>query len=201
VTSISENELFIHTLILSSLQLFLILKGILYYEKPEENNDMRPDATITKIQQLKYGFNLGHGEVKVKSNTCDNHALAHDLLRINILAKDTLDYNRLSNVLAFQIHGFTITFYLMSLQFTGLYTLFEIARMTFPRSLTGLATFISLKNLQLLVFICETFWSCCIPDSKPDVVKSRYHPTLKTLYQLIDSSRNSHRECSLHFEP
>lgn len=53
-------------------------------KKPEENKGMRPDATITKIQQLKYGYNLGHGEVKTKSSTCDNHALAHDLLRISV---------------------------------------------------------------------------------------------------------------------
>lgn len=31
-------------------------------KKPEENEDMRPGATITKTQQLKYGYNLGHGE-------------------------------------------------------------------------------------------------------------------------------------------
>ncbi len=72
---------------------------------------MRPDATVTKIQQLKYGCNLRHGEVKTKTSTCDIHALALDLLRINVLAKDTLDHNKLSHTLAFQIHGFTVTFY------------------------------------------------------------------------------------------
>ncbi|KAG2211957.1 hypothetical protein INT47_004644 [Mucor saturninus] len=162
---------------------------------------MRPDATITKIQQLKYGYNLRHGEVKTIGSTCDNHALAHDLFRVSVLAKDTLDHNKLSHALAFQIHGFKITFYMMTLQFTRIYTLFEIARMNFPRSLTEISTFLSLKNIKTLVFISEIFWSCCSPDSKPEVVKSRYHPTLETLYELVDGSKNRHRECSLHFEP
>lgn len=51
-------------------------------KKQEENNDLRPDATITEIHQLKYGDNLGHGEVKAKCGTCDYHALYHDLLRL-----------------------------------------------------------------------------------------------------------------------
>ncbi|KAG2228730.1 hypothetical protein INT48_001164 [Thamnidium elegans] len=170
-------------------------------KKPEENKDMRPDATITKIQQLKYGYNLGHGEVKTKSSTCDNHALAHDLFRVSVLAKDTLDHNKLAHALAFQIHGFTITFYMMTLQFTRIYTLFEIARMNFPRSLFEISTFLSLKNIKTLAFVCEIFWSSSSPDSAPEVVKSRYHPTLETLYELVDGSKNRHRECSLHFEP
>lgn len=162
---------------------------------------MRPDTTITKFQQLKYGYNLGHGKVETKSNTCDNHVLAHDLLRINVLAKDTLDHSKLSHVLAFQVHGLTITFHLMTLQFTRIYTLFEIARINFPRSLSEISTFLSLKNIKTLAFVCEIFWNCCSPDSAPEVVKSRYHPTLETLYELVDGRKNRHCECSLHFKP
>ncbi|KAG1146719.1 hypothetical protein G6F37_004966 [Rhizopus arrhizus] len=87
-TSISENELFnmyfdpILSSIISDPEKNTLLRWS--NKKPEENKGMRPDATITKIQQLKYGYNLGHGEVKTKSSTCDNHALAHDLLRISV---------------------------------------------------------------------------------------------------------------------
>ncbi|KAG2211917.1 hypothetical protein INT47_004604 [Mucor saturninus] len=174
-TSISENELFntyfdpILSAIISDPEKNTLLRWS--NKKPEENKDMRPDATITKIQQLKYGYNLGHGEVKTIGSTCDNHALAHDLFRVSVLAKDTLDHNKLSHALAFQIHGFKITFYMMTLQFTRIYTLFEIARMNFPRSLTEISTFLSLKNIKTLAFVSEIFWSCCSPDSTPEVDK------------------------------
>lgn len=104
-TSISENELFntyfdpILSSIISDPEKNTLLRWS--NKKPEENKDMRPDVTITKIQQLKYGYNLGHGEVKTKSSACDNHALAHDLFRISVLAKDTLDHNKLAHALAF----------------------------------------------------------------------------------------------------
>ncbi len=88
----------------------------------------------------------------------------------------------------------------MTLQFTRIYTFFEIESMDFPRSLTETTTFLSIKNIKTLAFICETFWRCCCSDSVPEVVKSRYYPTLETLYELIDGSNNCHRECSLHFE-
>ncbi|KAG1182370.1 hypothetical protein G6F36_009237 [Rhizopus arrhizus] len=85
--SFSENELFntyfdpILSSIISDPEKNTLLRWS--NKKPEENKDMRPDATVTKIHQLKYGYNLGHGEVKTKTSTCDNHALAHDLLRIS----------------------------------------------------------------------------------------------------------------------
>lgn len=86
--------------------------------KKSEENDFRPDATITKLQQMKYRYNLGHGETKV--NNCGNHALALELLTVSIFAKDTLDFHKLSNAFGFQVHGFTIVFYPMSLEFHGI---------------------------------------------------------------------------------
>jgi hypothetical protein len=97
--------------------------------------------------------------------------------------------------------GLSITFYLISLRHDKLYTMVEIAHLTFPRSLEELASFVSLKTLQALLFICETFWRLCIPASDPEVIKRKYYPTQRTLYQLIDSSRDRHRECTLRFEP
>ncbi|KAI7872593.1 hypothetical protein BDF14DRAFT_1877797 [Spinellus fusiger] len=161
-------------------------------KKQEKNNDFRPDATITKIHQLKHGFNLGHGEVKAKSGVCDYHALCHDLLRLGVFSKDSLDYNKLEYALAFQIHSFSITFYLISLPHHKVYEMIEIAHMKFPRSF--------LNTPQTLFFICETFWRLCVPASDPEVIKRRYCATQKKIYNIIDSSRDRHRECTLRFE-
>ncbi|KAI8967120.1 hypothetical protein BDF20DRAFT_1005100 [Mycotypha africana] len=82
----------------------------------DESADMRPDATISKIQQRNFGQSLGFGEVKVARPTTDNHALCLDLLRLGAFCKDTIDMNKLQAALAFQINGFSIIFYLMRLR-------------------------------------------------------------------------------------
>ncbi|KAI9489664.1 hypothetical protein BDB00DRAFT_841917 [Zychaea mexicana] len=46
----------------------------------DENDKIRPDATISKLRQRDFGPSLGYGEVKVARPTIDNHALCHDLL-------------------------------------------------------------------------------------------------------------------------
>ncbi|SAL96971.1 hypothetical protein [Absidia glauca] len=60
-----------------------------------KSGDMRPDATISKIHQRSFGASLGYGDVKVARQRTDHHALCHDLLRLGILTKDTLDQNKL----------------------------------------------------------------------------------------------------------
>lgn len=69
----------------------------------------------------------------------NNHDLAHDHLRISVLANDTLDFKKLSNILVFQTSGFTITLYLMSLEYKQVYTLAEIEKFKIPRSIDELA--------------------------------------------------------------
>ncbi|CEP07437.1 hypothetical protein [Parasitella parasitica] len=56
----------------------------------DENGEIRPDATISKLQQRDFGSSLGYGEVKIARPTIDGHALCHDLLRLATVAKDTM---------------------------------------------------------------------------------------------------------------
>ncbi|PHZ11878.1 uncharacterized protein RHIMIDRAFT_19900 [Rhizopus microsporus ATCC 52813] len=147
---------------------------------------------------MKYYHNLGHGEIKV--NYCSNHTLALDLLRISILAKDTLDFYKLSNSFGFQVSDFTVVFYLMSLEFYGIYTMTEIARIKLPKSINELAAFLSQKNFRSLLYVCQVFWSNCSIASDQKDVTERYRPIIENLYRLIDVSKNRYRECSLYFE-
>lgn len=75
----------------------------------DESGDIRPDATISKMQQRDFEPSLGFGEVKKARSTTDNHSLCHDLLRLAALAKDTIDSNNPQAALTFQIYGFNNT--------------------------------------------------------------------------------------------
>ncbi|KAI9025198.1 hypothetical protein CLU79DRAFT_855154 [Phycomyces nitens] len=79
----------------------------------DASGDKKPDATLTKLTQLSYGPSLGFGEVKVAQPTTNNNDLCHDLLRLGIFCKEAINIHHWNACLAFQIHGFTIVFYLM----------------------------------------------------------------------------------------
>ncbi|GAA5800601.1 hypothetical protein HPULCUR_006037 [Helicostylum pulchrum] len=74
----------------------------------DETEDLRPDATISKIEQLDFGASLGFGEAKIShsTTTTDTHALCHELLRSATFSKDTIDHNSLQAALPLQIHGY-----------------------------------------------------------------------------------------------
>lgn len=71
-----------------------------------EAREMRPDATISRLCQHDFGPSLGFGEVKLERASTGKHALYHDLLRLAIFAKDTVDVNKLQVALTFQIKGY-----------------------------------------------------------------------------------------------
>ncbi|KAI9261944.1 hypothetical protein EDC94DRAFT_635030 [Helicostylum pulchrum] len=166
----------------------------------EESGSLRPDATISKIHQRDFGPSFGFGEVKVAYTSTDNHALCHDLLRLGVFSKDTIDINKLQAALTFQIHGFHVTFFLTRLRHDGMYIMQEIGDLTFPRSLEELVSFVNLKNIRTLLMISEAFWRLCRPLSDSESWEAKRRPTHPGIYSLIDSSKNRHRYCSLRFE-
>lgn len=100
----------------------------------DETEDLRPDATISKIEQLDFGASLGFGEAKIShsTTTTDTHALCHELLRSATFSKDTIDHNSLQAALPLQIHGFHISFFITRLRYGGVYVMQEIGQLTFP---------------------------------------------------------------------
>ncbi|KAI8381256.1 uncharacterized protein BYT42DRAFT_482443, partial [Radiomyces spectabilis] len=98
------------------------------------------------------------GEAKKPKLEPDTQALCHDLLRLTVLSKEAIDWHHLTGCISFQINGFTTIFYMMRLRHIGIYTMLEIARLSYPPSLRDLSTFISWKNLKTLMQMSEVFW-------------------------------------------
>ncbi|CAO3658616.1 unnamed protein product [Rhizopus stolonifer] len=168
--------------------------------RADETGEMRPDATISKLCQRDFGPSLGFGEVKLARPSTDNHALCHDLLRLAIFAKDTVDVNKLQATLTFQINGYNITFFMTRLRHDGVYLMQEIGQLTFPRSLEELASFVNLKNIRTLLMVTEAFWRLCRPLNEEEFWETKRRPTHPTIYSLIDSTKDRYRFCALRFE-
>ncbi|CAO3693949.1 hypothetical protein G6F70_006362 [Rhizopus microsporus] len=166
----------------------------------DETGEMRPDATISKLCQRDFGPSLGFGQVKLARPSTDNHALCHDLLRLAIFAKDTVDVNKLQAAMTFQINGYNITFFLTRLRHDGMYFMQEIGQLTFPRSLEELASFVNLKNIRTLLMVTETFWRLCRPLQDEEFWETKRRPTHPATYSLIDSTKDRRRFCALRLE-
>ncbi|KAI8335877.1 hypothetical protein BC941DRAFT_354975 [Chlamydoabsidia padenii] len=165
---------------------------------PSEKGKSRPDAVISKKPQMDFRGNVGFGEVKVWQGN-GKRSLCMDTLRLTIFMKNAIDVNMLDGALAFQIHGFHITFFMMQLNAKGIYTFVELDYVRFPQSLEDLPCFFTLATLGRLLKVHDCFWRHCKKSANPDMIESRYKPTLLTLDNAIDSSHDSTRSCQLRY--
>lgn len=95
--------------------------------------------------------------------------------------------------------GFNITFFVSRLVTNGIYAFFEIACLRFPQSLDDLPSFITLKNMKLLLGINDVFWRLCQKSDDPAVITSRYKETLASLETLFDTSKDRTRSCAMRY--
>lgn len=108
VTAISETEIWslyfdpMLSILFSDSERGTILRWL---NKLTEDDLVRPDATITLIDQLEFRANLGFGEVKIANLKCNKAALCLDFLRLTHLTKECIDSNYLDGSFSFQIHG------------------------------------------------------------------------------------------------
>ncbi|CAO3595732.1 unnamed protein product [Absidia cylindrospora] len=165
----------------------------------EKNGKSRPDAVVSEKLQLSFGGSIGFGEAKVQKGSGSRVSLCLDTLRLAIFTKNAIDVNTLDAAIAFQIHGFNITFYLQQLTAKGIYTFAEIAHFRFPPSLEDLSSFITLVNIKKMLGISEVFWRLCKKSHQPDVVKSRYKATEVNLDSMVDTVHEGDRRCVLRY--
>ncbi|KAG0176913.1 hypothetical protein DFQ28_006716 [Apophysomyces sp. BC1034] len=165
----------------------------------EKNGKTRPDAVVSEKLQLSFGANIGFGEAKVQKGSGSRVSLCLDTLRLAIFTKNAIDVNGLDAAIAFQIHGFNITFYLHRLTAKGIYTFTEITHFRFPQSLEDLPSFVTLVNIKKMLGINEVFWRLCKKSLCPDVVKARYKATQVNLDSMMDTTHDGTRRCILRY--
>ncbi|KAF7732149.1 hypothetical protein EC973_006404 [Apophysomyces ossiformis] len=164
-----------------------------------EGGKSRPDVILSEKRQLQYETTIGHGEAKRFQGSASNFNLCMDTLRLIIFNKNAIDVNTLNAAIAFQIHGFSITFFLARLVASGTYVYYEIARFRLPQSLEDLHTFVTLKNLKLLLAVNDVVWRLCKRSDNPHSISSWYRETLPGLQDLVEKSKDQTRTCVMHF--
>ncbi|ORE12551.1 hypothetical protein BCV71DRAFT_190842, partial [Rhizopus microsporus] len=165
---------------------------------PTERGSARPDAAIYHKQQGSFVGSRGYGEAKPEGTS--THDISVDFLRLAMFCKNSIDVSLLDSTLAFQINNFTITFYLQQLTARGIYASFEIARITFPRSLEDIPAFFNLRNIRLLLAVNKVFWHKCVASDKPATIAHRYCQTIPNWQKNIRTQQDSQRTPSLRIE-
>ncbi|CAO0799861.1 unnamed protein product [Mucor circinelloides] len=82
----------------------------------------------------------------------------------------------------------------------GIYASFEIARITFPRSLEGIPAFFNLRNIRLLLAVIKVFWHKRVVSDMPATIAQRYCQTIPNWQKNIRTQQDSQRTPSLRIE-
>lgn len=82
-----------------------------------------------------------------------------------------------------------------------IYTITELAKVQFPKSLDDMSSFCCLKNLQVLAQITNTFWNTCKRRNNTGEVVDRIAASngIGFLQSFVDPHRNKDRECADFF--
>ncbi|KAL4209813.1 hypothetical protein AB4K20DRAFT_1969210 [Rhizopus microsporus] len=165
----------------------------------DDESDIRPDAIISTLVLHDLGHPVGFGEVKPDNSSTVKCAVNLDVFRLGIVSKRAIDKWGLRACLAFMINGFVISFFIITKRHDSFYTMIEIGSMTVASSLTTLHSFATMRNLNLLAAISNSFWVNCnmspssanINPDGPNVV-----PISEYLKQMSKSSKKSRGQSS-----
>jgi hypothetical protein len=80
----------------------------------------------------------------------------------------------------------------------GIYVFYEVANLHFPESLDDLPSFISLKNITLLLAVNDVFWRLCKKSDDTVTINNRYKETVD-LEGLIGASQDCTRTCAMRY--
>ncbi|KAG0169899.1 hypothetical protein DFQ30_003112 [Apophysomyces sp. BC1015] len=122
-----------------------VLRSI--FSRPEELVHLR--CTISVVSQLYWGRSWGFGEAKNYEPTDNNHSLAWDLVRVAMFNKALI--NREDH------RWFRLTYYVMELNFRGIYSMLEIGQVELPRSVEEADRLMSIKSLRDLTRVAHCF--------------------------------------------
>ncbi|KAI8637783.1 hypothetical protein BD408DRAFT_457270, partial [Parasitella parasitica] len=112
-----------------------------------------PEITITRSRGVHWMVSSAYREAKPTVESDSNLMLCSDLMRVAIFCKNALDEYGMDVV------GNTVSFYVMTLPFAGLYMFYELAAITVPNSIRDLSKLI--MDMPQLFLLLDVFHRLC----------------------------------------
>ncbi|KAG1468214.1 hypothetical protein G6F56_003967 [Rhizopus delemar] len=165
-------------------------------KKNQSSLNWRPDIAITRLQGVRWRYNLGFGEAKPAQPDSNHFAICKDLLRVGVFCKNSIDSQNMDGVMGLQIVGRTITFYVMVLPATGIYGMYELGEIQVPSSVADIPKL--LMDMATVLYILDVFGRVCVPAVTP--ITTKQTPATisdEILTQIFSSTQSRKRSCHL----
>ncbi|KAI8063052.1 hypothetical protein BDF21DRAFT_496949 [Thamnidium elegans] len=165
-------------------------------KKNQSSLNWRPDIAITRLQGVRWRYNLGFGEAKPAQPDSNHFAICKDLLRVGVFCKNSIDSQNMDGVMGLKIVGRTITFYVMVLPATGIYGMYELGEIQVPSSVADIPKL--LMDMATVSYILDVFCRVCVPAVTP--ITTKQTPATisdEILTQIFSSTRSRKRPCHL----
>ncbi|KAI8388647.1 uncharacterized protein BYT42DRAFT_491575 [Radiomyces spectabilis] len=165
--------------------------------KAKDSSSTRPDMSVTKSCGVRWATTLAYGEAKPAIQGDDHYVVCRDLIKVARFCKDALDSQQFDGILAVQIIGRSVVFYLLTLPATSLYTMIPLATIKVPNSLNELPGLI--YKVPDILKVLDCFDRVCVRAAQPETVKKRFAPTLSMakIEQLFSLSKSRKRLCNI----
>ncbi|KAI8371681.1 uncharacterized protein BYT42DRAFT_77491 [Radiomyces spectabilis] len=120
----------------------------------------RPDFAIKRYCGLQPVSNHGYGEAKAADQRYNIYYICMDLYRIGIFCRNATETQRSHRILAIQVIGFSVHFYILLQPAPTIYTMLKIGDLSIPRSLKELPALIT--RLPTMLTILDAFDEWCV---------------------------------------
>ncbi|KAI9300043.1 hypothetical protein BJ944DRAFT_171469, partial [Cunninghamella echinulata] len=154
---------------------------------------LRPDGSIILASQRHTSYALGYCEVK-PFETEANTALTHeDLLRLSLFCKNSLDIGEIQAMICFQVVGYNICFYLLTLEHEAIYVMMEICNIKVPKVFQELPRFVMELDKIKKVIHCYNHYCIKISSRKKFSIMKRPSLSHQDLVEIINGKTNKRK--------
>ncbi|ORY95069.1 hypothetical protein BCR43DRAFT_516669 [Syncephalastrum racemosum] len=151
----------------------------LYKEKCRETGRKEApfiDTDIYDVRTLSHITLVKPGE-QVKADRSTSTACREDLYRLVIFAKDSLDVLDEKSIMIVHVVGYHVTFYLLTLEATGFYVMFEVNSIHLPKTFQELSHF--LVDSDRIKNVMRIYDAHCVALKEKDVKRQMKRRTLE----------------------
>lgn len=161
-----------------------------------KESDKQPDfvGNLLNCSQLEGPAVIG--DVKGEDRKSDTNPCLIDLIRIGMLAGESINENGYSGVIGVHVVGVQLTFYVVSLMATGVYVMLEISTISLPKDFTEIRSYIAHMEDILPVLYC---YDECTNVSNKDRIEATSRKMMdSTTFKIIcESGKDRKRQCNI----
>ncbi|KAG0165213.1 hypothetical protein DFQ29_001722 [Apophysomyces sp. BC1021] len=166
------------------------------FDDPEHDNLFRWIAAMNEETKNSSTIIVNNERPDASAQAENKYLLAKDLVRLGIFAKNSIDVNNMKGVLAMQVIGRRVFFYIVILMYDGMYIMYEIGQLLIPAKLSDLSLYAG--QVDTILDIISVYDNLCTAYNDDDLPTTLHTRKRKTMScddhdHVVSDSRNRKR--------